>query len=690
MDHPLNRTRNIGIMAHIDAGKTTTTERILYYTGKTHKLGEVHEGTAIMDWMPQEQERGITITAAATTCFWKDHRINIIDTPGHVDFTIEVERSLRVLDGAIVVFCAVGGVEPQSETVWNQASKHKVPRIAFINKMDRIGADFFAVVDQMKEKLQAKAVPFQVPVGSSSDFQGVIDLIELKFYSWIDTSLGESFQTLPVPAEYNETVAKARELIVESVAEFDEALLEKYLSGETVSSEEMKTAARKACVELKITPVFCGAAFKNKAIQPLLDAVLDYLPSPFDVPPVQGVDPTDHDKILTRKTDTKEPFSALVFKIAADPFIGQLAYLRVYSGQIEVGDAVHNSTKSKKERISKILLMHANKREEIQTVKCGEIVGVVGLKFAVTGDTLCDDKNPILLEKIDYPEPVITQTLEPKTLAEQEKLSTSLQRLALEDPSLRVKQDSDTGQMVISGMGELHLEIMVDRLLREYKVQANVGKPMVAYKETVTKTGKVEIAFSRLIAGKEQSAQLVMEFEPLSRGDGFKFENKVPKELLPLKVAEAVSQGIQESFFSGTLAGYPVVDFKAKLVSARFDETNSTELAFKIAASMAFREGIPKCDPVLLEPIMDCEVICPEQFMGDVIGDLNSRRGKILSMTLKNKSQVIKSQVPLASMFGYSTGLRSLSQGRASYSMEPSHYEPVPPAISKDLVYKVF
>ena len=574
MNYPLNKTRNIGVMAHIDAGKTTTTERILYYTGKTHKLGEVHEGTATMDWMPQEQERGITITAAATTCFWHDHRINLIDTPGHVDFTIEVERSLRVLDGAIMVFCAVGGVEPQSETVWGQANKHHVPRIAFINKMDRVGADFFGCIEQMREKLKAAPVAFQIPVGSGADFVGVIDLVAGKFLQWTSEGAGESFNTLSIPAEYVEQYKEYREKLIEAVADQNEQLLDKYLSGESISPEEIIAAGRSATIGLKITAVFCGAAFKNRAVQPLLDAVVAYLPSPLDVPPITGIDPEDESKVLTRKTDPSEPLSALVFKIATDPFVGQIAYVRVYSGTMRNGETVFNASKSKRERIAKLVLMHANKRQEVEQIQCGEIAAVVGLRLAVTGDTLCSDKHHILLEKIEYPEPVITVTVEPKTMADQEKLATSLQRLGLEDPSLRVRIDAETGQMVLSGMGELHLEIIVDRMLREFKVDANVGKPQVAYKETITSTQKVEIEFLKPISGKDQFGHCVIEFSPVPRGEGMVFENAVPPELLPKKFADAVKQGLHEAAFSGALGGYPVVDFKAKLLSSKYSDTN--------------------------------------------------------------------------------------------------------------------
>lgn len=689
-EYSLETTRNIGIMAHIDAGKTTTTERILYYTGKTHKIGEVHEGTATMDWMPQEQERGITITAAATTCFWKNYRVNIIDTPGHVDFTIEVERSLRVLDGAVAVFCAVGGVEPQSETVWRQANKYKVPRIAFVNKMDRIGADFDAVVSQIKEKLGANPVPFQLPLGSEADFKGVIDLIKMKAVLWHSEDLGATFTYQDIPADLTSAAKEAREKLVEAVAEQDEKTLEKYLGGEELSEEDLMRAARKACIAMTITPVICGSSFKNKGVQPLLDSVVSFLPSPLDVPPVEGHDVRNHDKILTRKADFKEPFSALAFKIMTDPFVGQLTYFRVYSGQLSAGSYIYNSTKEKKERIGRLLQMHANKREEIQEVKAGDIAAAVGLKFTVTGDTLCAENNQILLEKMEFPEPVISIAIEPKTQADQEKLGLSLQKLAMEDPSFRVRTDTETSQTLISGMGELHLEIIVDRLLREFKVEANVGSPQVAYKETVSQKVKAEGKFIRQSGGKGQYGHCVIEIEPLERGKGYEFENAIAGGTIPKEFIPPIDKGIQEAATSGLLGGYPVVDFKVRLVDGSFHDVDSSEMAFKIAGSMAFKEACKSAGPVLLEPIMSCEVVCPDNYMGDIIGDLNARRGKILSMTPRGNVQAIKAEVPLAQMFGYSTELRSKSQGRATYTMEPSHYEPVPPNLAEKIISKSY
>lgn len=689
-DYNLETTRNIGIMAHIDAGKTTTTERILYYTGKTHKLGEVHEGTATMDWMPQEQERGITITSAATTCFWKDHRINLIDTPGHVDFTIEVERSLRVLDGAVAVFCSVGGVEPQSETVWRQANKYRVPRIAFVNKMDRIGADFSACVDQMKDKLGANPVPFQIPIGGEANFKGVIDLIKRRALVWQGDDLGASFETLEIPSEYVSDAEEARERLIESVVEHDEKTFEKYVAGEPLTEEEIVRAARKACIDLKVTPVICGSSFKNKGVQSLLDAVVQYLPSPLDIPSVQGHDVKNHEKIIERKADSKEPFSALAFKIITDPFVGQLTYFRVYSGHLAAGSYIYNSTKGKKERISRLLQMHANKRDEIQEVRAGDIAAVVGLKFTTTGDTLCAENNQILLEKMDFPEPVISIAIEPKTLADQEKLGSSLQKLAIEDPSFRVKTDADTSQTIISGMGELHLEIIVDRLLREFKVSANVGSPQVSYKETISIPVKAEGKFVRQSGGKGQYGHCWIEFEPLDQGKGYIFENALNGGVIPKEFIPSIDRGVQEAMTSGTLIGYPVVDVKARLVDGSFHDVDSSEIAFKIAASMAFKEAFKQGRPILLEPIMSCEVVCPENYMGDIIGDLNSRRAKILSMSPRGNVQAIRASVPLAEMFGYSTELRSMSQGRATYSMEPSHYEPVPPNITEKILSKIY
>ncbi|MGE4234586.1 MAG: elongation factor G [Bacteriovoracia bacterium] len=687
-EYKLETTRNIGIMAHIDAGKTTTTERVLYYTGKTHKIGEVHEGTATMDWMPQEQERGITITSAATTCFWKNHRINIIDTPGHVDFTIEVERSLRVLDGAVAVFCSVGGVEPQSETVWRQATKYKVPRIAFINKMDRVGADYESCVSQMREKLGANAVPFQLPLGAESDFQGVIDLVNMKAIVWQGEDLGAKFEIGEIPADYLEAAKQAREKLVEAVAEHDERVLEKYLNGEEISKEEIVSAGRKGCIKMALFPVFCGSAFKNKGVQPLLDAVVDYLPSPLDIGDVSGHDVRNHDKILTRKPDFKQPFSALAFKIATDPFVGQITYFRVYSGQLAAGSYIYNSTKEKKERIGRLLQMHANKREEIQEVKAGDIAAAVGLRFTTTGDTLCAENNQILLEKMDFPDPVISIAIEPKTTEDQEKIGLALQKLAMEDPSFRVRTDADTAQTIISGMGELHLEIIVDRMLREFKVGANVGSPQVAYKETITKKVKAEGKFVRQSGGKGQYGHCWITLEPLENGKGYEFENALKGGVIPKEFIAPIDKGIQEAMTTGVLAGYPVVDLKVTLIDGSFHDVDSSEMAFKIAGSMAFKEGCRNASPVLLEPIMSTEIVCPDEYMGGVIGDLNSRRGKVLGMTPRGNAQIIKTLVPLAAMFGYSTALRSMSQGRATYTMEPSHYEQVPPNISEQIISK--
>lgn len=689
-EYALEVTRNIGIMAHIDAGKTTTTERILFYTGKTHKLGEVHEGTATMDWMPQEQERGITITSAATTCFWKNYRINLIDTPGHVDFTIEVERSLRVLDGAVAVFCAVGGVEPQSETVWRQANKYKVPRIAFVNKMDRIGADFQGCVDQMREKLGANPIPFQLPWGSEAEFKGIIDLISMKAIQWHGEDLGASFDEVEIPADLLEQAKEARETLIAAVAEHDEACMEKYISGEALTAEQIRNAARKACISIAVIPVFCGSSFKNKGVQPLLDAVVQYLPSPKDIPPVQGHDLKNPEKILERKADAKEPFAALAFKIMTDPFVGNLTYFRVYSGSVKPGMQVYNPLKDKKERIGRLLQMHANKREDIQEAKAGEIAAAVGLRFTTTGDTLCVENNPILLEKMEFPEPVISIAIEPKTTADQEKLGQSLQRLAMEDPSFRVKTDEETGQTIISGMGELHLEIIVDRMLREFKVEANVGSPQVAYKETITKAVRVEGKFIRQTGGKGQYGHCWIEMEPNERGKGYSFENAITGGALTKEFISAVDKGVQGAMSNGLLVGYPVVDVKVRLVDGSMHDVDSNEMAYKIAGSMAFKEGCKQGGEILLEPIMSCEVVCPEAYMGDVIGDLNARRGKILSMTARSNVQAIKAEVPLAEMFGYSTELRSKSQGRATYTMEPSHYEPVPPNVAEKIISRMY
>lgn len=678
----LESTRNIGIMAHIDAGKTTTTERILFYTGKTHKIGEVDEGTTVMDWMPQEQERGITITSAATTCFWKSHRINIIDTPGHVDFTIEVERSLRVLDGAVGVFCAVGGVEPQSETVWRQANKYHVPRIAFVNKMDRVGADFLEVVSQIKAKLLANPLVLQLPWGSEDTFKGIIDLIEMCAIVWHSEDLGASFERVEIPPELKDLSQDYRGKLLEAAAEFDEELMDQYLKGEPMEAEVIRRAVRKGCLSLAIVPVLCGSSFKNKGVQPLLDAIVNFLPSPKDVRPVEGLDPANETKSLIRKPDAKEPFSALAFKIMNDSFVGQLTYFRVYSGRVGASDLVFNSAKGKRERLGRLLQMHANKREEIQEVQAGDIAAAVGLRFTTTGDTLCAEKAPILLEKIDFPEPVISIAIEPKTKADQDKLAMALQKLAMEDPSFRVSTNEETGQTLISGMGELHLEIIVDRMRREFKVEGNIGEPQVSYKETISKSMRGEGKFIRQSGGRGQYGHCVIELEPLEPSSGYQFVNQIAGGIIPKEFIPAIDKGIQESMLGGIIAGYPAVDIKATLLNGSFHEVDSTEIAYKIAASMAYKDAAQKANPLILEPVMSCEVLCPEEYMGNVIGDLNSRRGKILNMSVKHGLQVIDAEVPLATMFGYSTQLRSLSQGRATYSMEFSHYEPVPPAIS--------
>ena len=682
---PLKDTRNIGIMAHIDAGKTTTTERILFYTGKTHKLGEVHEGTTVMDWMPQEQERGITITSAATTCFWNNHRINIIDTPGHVDFTIEVERSLRVLDGAVGVFCAVGGVEPQSETVWRQANKYHVPRIAFINKMDRVGADYFDVLKQIKERLLANPIPLQIPWGAEDTFKGCIDLVEMKALVWDSNDSGSTMQIQEIPAELAEQAQEYRGLLLDAASDCDESIADLYLNGQVIAPEQIRKAIRKGCLALKLVPVICGASFKNKGVQPLLDSIVNYLPSPLDVPPMEGKDPSDLEKTLIRKPDYNEPFSALAFKIMNDPFVGQLAFFRVYSGKIETGATVYNAAKGKRERLGRLLQMHANKREDINEVKAGDIAAVVGLRFTTTGDTLCNEGQPILLEKIDFPEPVISIAIEPKTQADQEKLAGALQRLAMEDPSFRVTNNEDTGQTLLSGMGELHLEILVDRMKREFKVEGNVGKPQVAYKETISGSIQTEGKFVRQASGRGQYGHCVVRFEALPRGQGYQFVNSMRVGAIPKEFIPAVDKGIQEAMLGGIVAGYQATDIKATLLDGSFHDTDSTEVAYKIAASMAFKEAAQRANPLILEPMMACEITCPEDYMGGVIGDLNSRRGKILNMTTRHGLQVIKAEAPLSMMFGYSTALRSSSQGRASYSMEFAHYEPVPPQVAEEI-----
>ncbi len=688
MRFPLEKTRNIGIMAHIDAGKTTTTERILYYTGVTYKMGEVHEGTAVMDWMVQEQERGITITSAATTCFWNGYKINIIDTPGHVDFTVEVERSLRVLDGAVAVFDVVAGVEPQSETVWRQAEHYRVPRIAFMNKMDRVGADFAASVQSMVDRLGANPVPVQIPIGAEDRFVGPVDLVRMKAVYYKDDTLGADYEVQEIPAELLDEARRARERMIEALADVDDTIMEKYLGGEEVTEEEIRKALRRGTITLKLTPVLCGTAFKNRGVQQLLDAIVDYLPSPKDVPPIEGT-VAGNGRRVTRSASDKEPFSALAFKVVADPFVGQLTYLRVYSGVLAAGSTVYNSTKGTKERIGRLLKMHANKREELKEVSAGDIVAAVGLKNTLTGDTLCDVKQPVVLEAMEFPEPVISVAIEPKTKADQEKLSQALAKLAQEDPTFKVTVDAETGQTIISGMGELHLEIIVDRLLREFKVSGNVGMPQVAYRETVKSMSKAEGKFVRQTGGRGQYGHVYIEIGPSEQGKGFDFENKIVGGTIPREFINPVEKGIKEAMDSGVLAGYPVVDVKATLYDGSFHEVDSSEMAFKIAGSMAFKEASKKAHPVLLEPMMSVEVVTPEEYMGDVIGDLNARRGKIQEMSRRGNVQVIKAMVPLSEMFGYATDLRSKTQGRATYTMQFDHYEEVPKTIADKIIAKV-
>ncbi len=687
-DMTFEKTRNIGIMAHIDAGKTTVTERILYYTGVTYKIGEVHEGTAVMDWMVQEQERGITITSAATTCLWNENMINIIDTPGHVDFTIEVERSLRVLDGAVALFDAVSGVEPQSETVWRQADKYNVPRIAFINKMDRMGADFFMSVKSIIERLGAAPVPIQIPIGSEDAFRGSVDLIRMKANIYDDESLGAKFDEADIPEELMPQALEYREKMLEALADFDDAIMEKYLAGEEIRAELIISALRKGTVELKITPVLCGSAFKNKGVQQLLDAIIDFLPCPTDVPPVTGTEPRSGKEIV-RRVSEDEPFAAIAFKIMTDPFVGQLTFLRVYSGTLSSGSYIYNSTKDVKERVGRLLKMHANKREDVKEIYAGDIVAAVGLKSTLTGDTLCDADHPVILESMEFPEPVISVAIEPKTKADQEKLSVALGKLAQEDPSFKVSFDDETGQTIISGMGELHLDIIVDRLLREFKVGANVGKPQVAYRETIRQTVKAEGKFVRQSGGRGQYGHVYIEVEPLDLSGGFEFVNKIVGGTIPREYIPAVQKGIKESLENGVLAGYPVVDVKVTLYDGSYHEVDSSEMAFKIAGSMAFKNAAKKAKPVLLEPVMAIEVVTPEEYMGDVIGDLNARRGRVQTMNQRANVRVISAQVPLSSMFGYATDLRSKTQGRATYTMQFSNYEEVPKNISEDIVTKV-
>ena len=685
----LSKIRNIGIMAHIDAGKTTTTERILYYTGKTHKIGEVHEGTATMDWMPQEQERGITITAAATTCFWKEKTINIIDTPGHVDFTIEVERSLRILDGAIVVLCAVGGVEPQTETVWRQADKYHVPRIAFINKLDRVGANFDQVLNQVKERLGAKAIPIQLPWGTEDQLQGVIDLVEMKGLRWKSADLGSNYVIEEIPEELKGDADLAHQNLIEALADCDEALMEKYLGGEEPSVAEVKAAIRKGTIALKILPVLCGASFKNKGVQTLLDGVIDFLPSPMDVPPLAAHLASDEEKEVMCYPDPSEPFAALAFKIMTDPFVGQLTYIRVYSGKLEAGSVFWNTNKGKRERANRLLRMHANKSEEVSEVTAGDIVAVAGLKLATTGDTFCTENRQVFLERMVFPEPVISIAIEPKTKADQEKLGQALARLAVEDPSFRVIQSEDTAQTLISGMGELHLEIIVDRLKREFKVEANVGTPQVSYRETILGSGKGEGKFVRQGMGmKGQYGHCVVKLAPTERGKGFIFFNKIREGVLPKQYIAAIETGLKEAMSGGTLAGYPAMDIEATLIDGSFHESDSSEIAFKVAALMAFKDAASKANPTILEPMMGCEVVCPQEYMGIVIGDINARGGKIQGMTERAGLQVISAEVPLSKMFGYSTVLRSSSQGRATFSMQFSHYSPVTGAVLEEIKQK--
>lgn len=681
----LKDTRNIGIMAHIDAGKTTTTERILFYTGRVHKIGEVHEGAATMDWMEQEQERGITITSAATTAQWKGHRINIIDTPGHVDFTVEVERSLRVLDGAVGVFSAKEGVEPQSETVWRQADRYGVPRIAYVNKMDIIGADFLQVIQSMREKLGANAVAIQLPIGAENDFKGAIDLIERKAYIYKD-DLGKDPEEIEVPAEYKDKVEELRLELVEKVAELDEELMMKYLEGEELTVEEIKGALRKGVVAVKIFPVICGSSYRNKGVQLMLDAVIDFLPSPIDVPDIKGT--LEDGSEIVRKSSDEEPFAALAFKIMTDPFVGKLTFFRVYSGVLNSGSYVLNGTKGKRERIGRILQMHANTRQEISVVYAGDIAAAVGLKDTITGDTLCDEKNPVVLESMNFPEPVIQLAVEPKTKADQDKMGIALSKLSEEDPTFRAHTDEETGQTIISGMGELHLEIIVDRMVREFKVETNVGKPQVAYRETFRQAAKVEGKFVRQSGGRGQYGHCWVEFQPLEPGTGFQFESKVVGGAIPREYIAPIQAGIEESMKNGVYAGYPLVDIKATVVDGSYHDVDSSEMAFKIAGSMALKAAAEKCRPALLEPIMKVEVTVPEEYMGDVMGDLNSRRGRIEGMDARFGAQIIRAKVPLSEMFGYSTTLRSRTQGRGVYSMEISHYEEVPKSIAEEIVAK--
>ena len=680
--HPLEKVRNIGIMAHIDAGKTTTTERILFYTGRVHRLGETHEGAATMDWMAQEQERGITITSAATTYHWKGHRINIIDTPGHVDFTVEVERSLRVLDGAVSVFCAKGGVEPQSETVWRQANKYHVPRMAYVNKMDIMGADFFRVVDMMKDRLGANAVPIQLPIGKEGDFKGIIDLVRMRAEVYYDDE-GKDVRDEDIPAELLEQAEEYHQKLIESVAESDEALMEKFFEGEELTVEEINAAIRKATINCTMNPVLCGTSYRNKGVQPLLDAVVEYMPSPLDIPAIKGVDPDDPEKELVRHPSDDEPFSALAFKIMTDPFVGKLAFCRVYSGVLESGSYAYNSSKRKRERVGRLVMMHANHREEVETVYTGDICGIVGLKDTTTADTLCDEKNPIILESMEFPDPVIQVAIEPKTKAGQDKMTMALVKLAEEDPTFKTYTDQQTGQTIIAGMGELHLEIIVDRLMREFKVEATVGKPQVAYRETIRKAAKAEGRYVRQTGGHGQFGHCWIEIEPVKPGEGYSFENKIVGGVIPKEFIAPIDAGIREAAQSGILGGFEVVDFKATVYDGSYHDVDSSEMAFKIAGSMAFKEALAKADPCLLEPMMKVEVIIPEQYMGDVIGDISSRRGRIEGMDARMGEQTVHAYVPLSEMFGYATDLRSRTQGRGLFTMQFDHYEEVPKSIAE-------
>jgi elongation factor G len=684
--YSLEKTRNIGIMAHIDAGKTTTTERILFYTGVVHRMGEVHEGNTVMDWMDQERERGITITSAAITTVWKDHRVNIIDTPGHVDFTIEVERSLRVLDGAIALFDSVQGVEPQSETVWRQADKYRVPRIAFMNKMDRVGADFYASVATMVDRLKANPIPIQIPIGSEDNFSGVVDLVTMKAVVYNDPT-GMRFDTVDIPEDMREISEKYREMLLESISMHDDSITEKILGEEEITSEEIVKVLRKITIEMKGTPVLCGSAFKNKGVQQLLDAVLAYLPGPLDVPDVIGINPKDKSEMV-RKCDDGAPFSALAFKIMTDPFVGQLTFFRVYSGRVDAGSYVYNSTRQGRERIGRILKMHADKREDIKEVYAGDIAAAVGLKNTLTGDTLCDENDPVLLEVIEFPDPVISVAIEPKTKGDQEKLGLSLGRLSQEDPSLRISTDEETAQTIISGMGELHLEIIVDRLKREFKVDANVGKPQVAYRETITQKVEIEGKYIRQTGGRGQYGHVVFELEPLERGSGFVFENKIVGGVVPKEYVPAIEKGVVEAMAGGVLAGFPIVDMKVALTFGSYHDVDSSEMAFKIAASMALKDGVRKAGGVILEPIMNVEVVVPEEYLGDTMGDLSSRRGKIIGMNARAGAQVIDAHVPLASMFGYATDLRSMTQGRGIFTMLLAYYEPAPKNVADEIIEK--